>query len=120
MAPDQAGIQGTTNGAAMRATPVGIANPSGDGLIDAVVQASRVTHNTSLGIAAASAIAAAVSAGLDGAELGAALDEAERAADKSARHGQWVPGGEIRPGSAGPGNGCAAWAGPPWLMRPPG
>lgn len=95
--PEQAGVQGTTNGAAMRVTPVGIANRPGAGLIDAVVQASRVTHNTSLGIAAASAIAAAVSAGLDGADLGAALDEAERAVGAGARRGQWVPGGEILP-----------------------
>jgi ADP-ribosylglycohydrolase len=95
--PEQAGIQGATNGAAMRVTPVGIANRPGEGLVHAVVQASRVTHNTSLGIAAASAIAAAVSASLDGADLGAALDEAERAADAGARQGHWVPGGEILP-----------------------
>jgi ADP-ribosylglycohydrolase len=95
--PEQAGVQGTTNGAAMRITPVGIANRPGAGLIDAVAQASRVTHNTSLGIAAASAIAAAVSASLDGADLGAALDEAERAAGAGARRGHWVPGGEILP-----------------------
>ncbi len=82
--PQQAGVTGTTNGAAMRVTPVGIAHPVGDRLLDAVVQASMVTHNTSLGIAAASAIAAAVSASIDGADLGAALDEAERAAGNGA------------------------------------
>ncbi|CAM3711546.1 ADP-ribosylglycohydrolase family protein [Kibdelosporangium persicum] len=95
--PQQAGVTGATNGAAMRVTPVGIANPVGDRLLDAVAQASMVTHNTSLGIAAASAIAAAISASLDGADLGAALDEAERAADQGARRGKWVPGGEIGP-----------------------
>jgi ADP-ribosylglycohydrolase len=95
--PDHAGQGGDTNGAAMRATPVGLANRVGTALVDAVAQASRVTHNTSLGIAAASAIAAAVSASVDGADLGAALDEAERAADMGARYGQWVPGGEILP-----------------------
>nr|CEL23527.1 ADP-ribosylglycohydrolase YegU [Kibdelosporangium sp. MJ126-NF4]CTQ89141.1 ADP-ribosylglycohydrolase YegU (EC 3.2.-.-) [Kibdelosporangium sp. MJ126-NF4] len=95
--PQQAGVTGTTNGAAMRVTPVGIANPVGDRLLDSVVQASLVTHNTSLGIAAASAIAAAVSACVDGADLGTALDEAERAAECGARRGNWVPGGPIAP-----------------------
>ncbi|SMD18400.1 ADP-ribosylglycohydrolase family protein [Kibdelosporangium aridum] len=95
--PQQAGVTGTTNGAAMRVTPVGIAHPVGDRLLDAVVQASMVTHNTSLGIAAASAIAAAVSASIDGADLGAALDEAERAAGNGAARSHWVPGGEISP-----------------------
>jgi ADP-ribosylglycohydrolase len=95
--PEQASVQGSTNGAAMRVTPVAIANRPGDGLVDAVVQASRVTHNTSLGIAAASAIAAAVSTCIDGADLAVALDEAERAADAGARRGHWVPGGEISP-----------------------
>lgn len=93
--PDAAGSGGDTNGAAMRVTPIGIAVRPGEGLIDAVVQASQVTHNTSLGIAAASAIAAAVSAGVEGCYLADALDEAERAAERGARHGHWVAGGEI-------------------------
>ncbi|TCO55164.1 ADP-ribosylglycohydrolase family protein [Actinocrispum wychmicini] len=95
--PDAAGSGGDTNGAAMRVTPIGIAVRPGDDLVDAVVEASQVTHNTSLGIAAASAIAAAVSAGVDGGGLADALDEAERAAERGARHGHWVPGGEISP-----------------------
>jgi ADP-ribosylglycohydrolase len=95
--PGEAGRTGDTNGAAMRVTPIGIAVRPGEDLIEAVVQASRVTHNTSLGIAAASAIAAAVSASVDGASLTVALDEAERAAEAGARHGHWVPGGEISP-----------------------
>lgn len=75
---DEAGRTGTTNGAAMRVTPVGIATPSGNlhALVDAVVATARVTHNTSLGIAAAAAVAAAVSAGVDGASLAEALDAA--------------------------------------------
>jgi ADP-ribosylglycohydrolase len=95
--PGEAGSSGDTNGAAMRVTPIGIAVRPGDGLVTAVVQACQVTHNTSLGIAAASAIAAAVSAGVDGSSLADALDEAERAAELGARHGHWVPGGEIAP-----------------------
>jgi ADP-ribosylglycohydrolase len=95
--PGEAGSTGDTNGAAMRVTPIGIAVRPGQGLIDAVVQASQVTHNTSLGIAAASAIAAAVSTSVEGASLADALDEAERAAERGARYGHWVPGGEIWP-----------------------
>jgi ADP-ribosylglycohydrolase len=95
--PDEAGRDGTTNGAAMRVTPVGIAVPGTDqdALLDAVVQASRVTHNSSIGIAAAAAVAAAVSAGVEGADLGAALDAAERAAAAGARQGRWAAGGDI-------------------------
>ncbi len=95
--PDQAGRDGTTNGAAMRVTPVGIAVPVADqeSLLDTVVQASRVTHNSSIGIAAAAAVAAAVSAGVGGADLGTALDAAERAAAAGARRGHWAAGGDI-------------------------
>jgi ADP-ribosylglycohydrolase len=79
----------------MRITPIGIATPLGEGFLDAVVAASRVTHNTGLGIAAAAAVAAAVSSGVDGADLGTSLDEAERAAAAGALRGHWVAGGDI-------------------------
>ncbi|MDN5914251.1 MAG: ADP-ribosylglycohydrolase family protein [Pseudonocardia sp.] len=94
---DTTGRDGTTNGAAMRVAPVGIAfGPDGpDALLDAVVAASRVTHHTGLGIASASAVAAAVSAGVAGAGLPAALDDAERAAAAGAARGHWVAGGDI-------------------------
>ncbi|MCR3718745.1 MULTISPECIES: ADP-ribosylglycohydrolase family protein [Prauserella salsuginis group] len=95
-APDEAGRTGTTNGAAMRITPVAIATkPDVDPLLDAVVSASRLTHNTSLGISAAAAVAAAVSAGIDGADLGPAMDHAERVASEGAARAPWVAGGEI-------------------------
>jgi ADP-ribosylglycohydrolase len=94
--PGEAGRTGTTNGAAMRITPVAIATPAGAGrLVEAVVAASEITHNTNLGIAAAAAVAAAVSAGIDGADLSTALDLAERAAEEGGRRGHWCPGGEI-------------------------
>ena len=94
--PDEAGRTGTTNGAAMRITPVAIAAAPGLGrLVEAVVAASEITHNTNLGIAAATAVAAAVSAGIDGADLPTALDLAERAADEGGRRGHWCAGGEI-------------------------
>jgi len=95
--PDEAGRDGTTNGAAMRVAPVGVAVPhtDQDALLDAVVQASRVTHNSSIGIAAAAAVAAAVSAGVAGAGVGTALDAAERAAAAGAMRGHWAAGGDI-------------------------
>jgi len=94
--PAEAGRTGTTNGAAMRITPVAIATaPDLVPLVDAVVATSEITHNTNLGIAAAAAVAAAVSAGIDGADLPTALDLAERAADEGGRRGHWCAGGEI-------------------------
>ncbi|MCS5494174.1 ADP-ribosylglycohydrolase family protein [Curtobacterium flaccumfaciens] len=93
----EAGSTGTTNGAAMRIAPVGVAVPSRDlvHLVDAVQDASRVTHDTGLGIAGASAIAAAVSAGIDGATRAGALDAAVAAAAIGAERGHWVAGADI-------------------------
>ena len=68
--PEEAGRHGDTNGAAMRITPVGIAFAAG--LIDRVVEASLVTHNTSVALAGAAAVAAAVSVGIDGASVAGA------------------------------------------------
>jgi ADP-ribosylglycohydrolase len=94
--PREAGRTGTTNGAAMRITPVAIATPPDLGrLVEAVTATSEITHNTNLGIAAAAAVAAAVSAGIGGADLPAALDLAERAAAAGGRRGHWCAGGDI-------------------------
>jgi ADP-ribosylglycohydrolase len=81
----------------MRVTPVGIATPAGDldALVDAVEETARITHNTSLGIASAAAVAAVVSAGIEGAGLTEALDAGERAAAIGARRGHWSAGGDI-------------------------
>ncbi|HEX4250364.1 MAG TPA: ADP-ribosylglycohydrolase family protein, partial [Pseudonocardia sp.] len=97
--PEQSGRDGTTNGAAMRIAPVGIAVPASEpaALLDLVVQASRVTHNTGLGLGAAAAVAAAVSAGVGGADLPDALDVAERAAEVGGRLGHWAAGGSMAP-----------------------
>ncbi|MCO1581188.1 ADP-ribosylglycohydrolase family protein [Crossiella sp. SN42] len=74
--PTETGRNGTTNGAAMRVTPVGIAVPPDDldRLADAV------------------AVAATVSAGSSRSE---ALDLGEQGAERGARRGRWVAGGEI-------------------------
>jgi ADP-ribosylglycohydrolase len=94
---DQAGRFGVTNGAAMRITPVGIATPSAslDVLVDRVVAASRATHNTSVALAGAAAVAAAVSAGLDGAGAAEATGLAVAAATRAARRGHWVAAADV-------------------------
>jgi ADP-ribosylglycohydrolase len=93
----ETGRTGATNGAAMRVTPVGIAWPSSDlpGLVTAVRAASRVTHDTGIALSGASAIAGAVSAGLDGAGLDDAISVAMEAARQGAALGNWVAGADI-------------------------
>lgn len=80
--PDESGRAGTTNGAAMRIAPVGIAAPGSDvaALAAQVRSVSRATHDTGEAIAGAAAVAAAISAAIDGAGLDDALDLALRAA----------------------------------------
>jgi ADP-ribosylglycohydrolase len=94
---EQAGRFGTTNGAAMRITPVGIAVPATDldRLVDRVVAASWVTHNTGVALAGAAAVATAVSAGLDGADLATATAAAVRAAELAATRGHWIAAADV-------------------------
>lgn len=95
--PEQAGRFGTTNGAAMRITPVGIAADVRDPerFMQQVLQACQVTHNTGLGIASAAAVAAVVSAGINGDSLAKALDSGVEAARQGQQLGHWVAGGTI-------------------------
>ncbi len=93
----EAGRYGSTNGAAMRIAPVGVARrpePVSD-FLAAVVQACEVTHNTSLGIAAAAAVGMAVSVGVEGGTLDDAVAAAVRAADLADGYGHPVAGGRI-------------------------
>ena len=94
---DEVGRQGTTNGAAMRITPVGIAVPSAglDTLVDRVVEASELTHNTGVALAGAAAVAAAVSAGIDGATVPEAVALAATAARQAVRRGFWVAAADV-------------------------
>jgi ADP-ribosylglycohydrolase len=82
MALSETGRGGTTNGAAMRITPVGIVTSSRDLalLVDRVVEVSALTHNTVVALSAAGAVAGFVSAGIDGGSLDQALDTALAAA----------------------------------------
>jgi ADP-ribosylglycohydrolase len=95
--PDQAGATGTTNGAAMRIAPVGIAVPPSDLsiLVDCVVAASSVTHNTGIALAGAAAVAAAVSAGVSGASIAEATAVGVQAAHIAAGRGHWVAGADV-------------------------
>jgi ADP-ribosylglycohydrolase len=96
-ATDEAGRRGATNGAAMRVTPVGIATPSADQalLVDRVVEASKLTHNTGVALAGAAAVAAAVSAGIDGASVPESIDVAITAAEQAARRGHWAASADV-------------------------
>jgi ADP-ribosylglycohydrolase len=95
--PEHTGSAGDTNGAAMRIAPVGVAVPAEplDRLVDAVQQASLVTHNTGIGIAGAAAVAAAVSCGVAGLDLPAALRCAVAAARLGGRRGHYTAGPDV-------------------------
>ncbi|WP_209016343.1 ADP-ribosylglycohydrolase family protein [Roseibium sp. RKSG952] len=85
----ETGRNGTTNGAAMRIAPVGIATkyePS-DTFLDRVELACRMTHNTGEAIAAAAAVAAVVSSGVDGLDYDVAITAALDAAEKGQKRG---------------------------------
>ncbi|HEX5288325.1 MAG TPA: ADP-ribosylglycohydrolase family protein [Streptosporangiaceae bacterium] len=103
--PEEAGATGSTNGAAMRIAPVGIAVPIARHgstsearlsiLVDHVVMASSVTHNTGVALAGAAAVAAAVSAGVSGATIAQATGLGIQAARIAARRGHWVAGADV-------------------------
>ena len=94
---EEAGRGGDTNGAAMRIAPVGIMMPLEplDALVAKVAETCRATHNTSIAIASAAAVAAAVSRGVAGGGWRAASDSAVAAARRGATLGNWVTGGDI-------------------------
>jgi ADP-ribosylglycohydrolase len=93
----EAGRRGATNGAAMRIAPVGVATPAADLslLVDRVVVASHVTHNTGVALAGAAAVAAAVSAGIDGASPPEAIRLAVAAARQAAVRGHWIAAADV-------------------------
>jgi ADP-ribosylglycohydrolase len=99
--PEEAGVSGDTNGAAMRITPVGIQVAADDpeALVDSVQAASLVTHNTSVALAGAAAVAAAVSAGIGGAGSAGGVAAVTRiaidAAVIGAERGHWVAGADV-------------------------
>ena len=91
--PHCTGRQGTTNGAAMRVAPVGIAfsvNAHGDALARAAQASCLVTHDTRQGFEAAGLIAAAVSAAIDGADAASALETALSFVSAHPEEGHWT------------------------------
>jgi ADP-ribosylglycohydrolase len=102
--PEEAGASGDTNGAAMRIAPAGLVAAPGNltGLVDVVQQASLVTHNTSVALAGAAAVAAAVSAGVAGqpadgraTSIAAVTEAAVAAARLGGQRGHWVAGADV-------------------------
>jgi ADP-ribosylglycohydrolase len=95
--PEQAGRHGATNGAAMRIAPIGLVQPAGDlpALVDRVAEACLVSHDTSIAIAGAAAVAAAVSGALDGLDHDECVALAVRAAALGARRGHWTAGADV-------------------------
>ncbi|MCO1661017.1 ADP-ribosylglycohydrolase family protein [Pseudonocardia sp. S2-4] len=93
--PVEAGRDGTTNGAAMRIAPAGVAVADPDALLELVVRVCTPTHGTGVAIAGAAAVAAAVSAGIDGATVAEATAHAVGAARRGAGRGRWVAAADV-------------------------
>ena len=96
------GGAGTTNGAAMRVTPIGIAMPTADpqAFADAVWSSCQVTHATRQGFQSAALVAAAVSMGIDAArspslDLRSLLWEALSYVDSLPERGAWTPDPDV-------------------------
>ena len=100
--PLTVGRTGTTNGAAMRVTPIGIAMPTADpeAFADAVWSSCQVTHATRQGFQSAALVAAAVSMGIDAARstapnLRALLWQALSYVDSLPERGAWTPDPDV-------------------------
>ncbi|MET1006732.1 MAG: ADP-ribosylglycohydrolase family protein, partial [Propionibacteriaceae bacterium] len=81
----------------MRVTPVGLVMASDDlsALVDRVEETTVISHHTGVAIAGAAAVAAAVSAGIDGASAAEVVATAVTAAALGERRGSWVAGGSV-------------------------
>lgn len=100
--PLTVGGAGTTNGAAMRVTPIGIAMPTADpqAFADAVWSSCQVTHATRQGFQSAALVAAAVSMGIDAARsatpnLRGLLWKAVTYVDSLPERGAWTPDPDV-------------------------
>lgn len=93
--PLRVGGEGTTNGAAMRVTPIGIAASTSDRQLfaDAVWSSCQVTHATHQGFQSAALVAAAVSLGIDAgaADVTELLWEAVAFVRSLPERGAWSP-----------------------------
>ena len=88
------GTSGTTNGAAMRVAPVGIAVALDDpaALLGVVHESCLLSHDTVQGVESAALVAATVSAGIDGAPPREAVETALALVEEAPPSGHWTPG----------------------------
>lgn len=100
--PLSVGGAGTTNGAAMRVTPIGIAVSTADpeAFADAVWSSCQVTHATRQGFQSAALVAAAVSMGIDwdtpsASDMTALLWKAVSYVDSLPERGAWTPDPDV-------------------------
>ena len=100
--PLSVGGAGTTNGAAMRVTPIGIAMSTEDpqAFADAVWSSCQVTHATRQGFQSAALVAAAVSMGIDtprsaASDMTALLWKAVSYVDSLPKRGAWTPDPDV-------------------------
>ena len=100
--PLTVGGEGTTNGAAMRVTPIGIAVSTEDpeAFAEAVWSSCRVTHATRQGFQSAALVAAAVSMGIDAArspslDLRSLLRKALTYVESLPERGAWTPDPDV-------------------------
>ena len=100
--PLSVGGAGTTNGAAMRVTPIGIAVSTADpeAFADAVWSSCQVTHATRQGFQSAALVAAAVSMGIDwdtpsASDITALLWKALTYVDSLPERGAWTPDPDV-------------------------
>ena len=100
--PLSVGGAGTTNGAAMRVTPVGIAVSTADpqAFAESVWSSCQVTHATRQGFQSAALVAAAVSLGIDAAsssasDVRALLWKAVTYVDSLPERGAWAPDPDV-------------------------
>lgn len=93
----ETGRWGDTNGAAMRVAPFGIAHRAVAlaPFVEKLAELNVLTHNTTIGNAGSAAIAAAVSAGIDGASIADQLGSAVEAAQLGAKHGYDTAGPDV-------------------------
>lgn len=95
---EETGKTGVTNGAAMRIAPLGIVYDYQDQeeFLKAIVLACLPTHNTSIAISGALAIAAAISYGIAGGEdLGELVEVAKNAAELGTGEGNILAGPSV-------------------------
>lgn len=89
--PETTGLSGQTNGAAMKCAPLGLMHTNIQTLKQNVYNAALPSHNTSIAMSGALAIAAAVSAAFYQNSLEAIVEAAMQGANIGSKMGQEVP-----------------------------